>query len=124
MKPGYLVPDAMGYVSWVASGVADGDLLFYDEWATNGMIQDGRAMHEAISPTDHLANHWQPGSAVLWLPGAYIGEALWRLVPRLQAFPHDGLRLPWNVGCVFTSAVAGLLTLLLAHAAALRVMPS
>lgn len=67
LRPGYIVPDALATWSWIRSLVFDGDLLFFNEWASRGLIRDGYPLFKEVSPTGALANHWWIGSAWLGL---------------------------------------------------------
>lgn len=107
-------PDGGGYVVYLPSTWLDRDLLFFNEWQQLGMVRDGVILHKEVTRTDHLGNHWSSGSAVAWYPAFLLGDA----IRAWTSFPRNGLSLPYNVAIVFTSALAGLLTLLAAMRAA------
>lgn len=106
IQPGVVRPDGAGYLVYLPSVHLDRDLVFFDEWQELGMVRDGAIFHKEISPTNHLANHWTVGSALVWWPAFAIADLL-----RGDA-PRNGLALPYNLAIVLTSALAGLVTLL------------
>jgi len=112
LQPGILIPDGAGYFVYLPSITLDHDLLFFDEWQRFGMIRDGVIAFKDVTANGHLANHWTCGSAMAWFPSYLLGHAL--------AKSHNGVTLPYNVPVVFTSAVAGLVALLLSLRAASR----
>ncbi|HEX9984281.1 MAG TPA: hypothetical protein VGF69_13520 [Thermoanaerobaculia bacterium] len=106
-RPGLVRPDGAGYLVYLPSVRMDGDLLFFDEWQQFGMIRpDGLIQHKEVTATGHLANHWTVGSALVWFPLFAVADGV-----RFD-FPRNGIALPYNVAVVFTSALAGLVTLL------------
>jgi len=105
LQPGIVIPDGAGYFVYLPSITLDHDLLFFDEWQRFGMIRDGVIGFKDVTANGHLANHWTCGSAMAWFPSYLLGHALARRA--------DGVSLPYNVPVVFTSAVAGLIALLL-----------
>lgn len=110
---GVTVPDGVGYYQYLPSAVVDHDLLFFNQWATLGLVRDQRILFKEVTKTDHLADHWTVGSALFWLPSFLVGDAAWHSIPSLHSFPRDGFRLPHVTASVTASAIAGLLTLLL-----------
>ena len=112
LQPGVLIPDGAGYFAYLPSITIDHDLLFFDEWQRFGMIRGGVIGFKDVTENGHLANHWTCGSAMAWFPSYLLGHAL--------ASKADGVSLPYNVPVVFTSAVAGLIALLLGMRAAAR----
>jgi hypothetical protein len=112
LQPGIAKPDGAGYFVYLPSIVLDHDLLFFDEWQRFGMIRDGVIAFKDVTANGHLADHWTCGSAMAWLPPYLLGHLL--------ASNHNGVSLPYNVPVVFTSAVAGLIALLLGLRAASR----
>ena len=117
LHPGIVIPDGAGYYVYLPSITLDHDLLFFDEWAQLGMIGDsGVIRFKDVTANGHLANHWTSGSAIAWAPAYLLGHAL---APAF-GFPRNGFLLPYNVTVIFTSAVAGLIALLLGMRAAAR----
>jgi hypothetical protein len=112
LQPGIVTPDGVGYFAYLPSVTLDHDLLFFDEWQRFGMIRDGVIRFKDVTANGHLANHWTSGSALAWEPGYLLGHWL--------APVRNGIGLPYNVPVVFTSAVAGLIALLLGLRAASR----
>lgn len=111
-SPGITRPDGVGYYMYLPSLSLDRDLLFFNEWDRFGLIDNGLILHKEVTSTDHLGNHWTVGSAILWSP-AFALAHLVRVVPSLQRFAADGVSLPFNAAAGSTSALAGLLTLLI-----------
>lgn len=81
------------------------------------MIDRGIIQHKDVTRTSHLGNHWTVGSALAWLPAFAVADAIRPLVPR---FPRNGFSLPYNAAVVVTSALAGLLTLIIGYGMAQR----
>lgn len=73
LRPGYIVPDALATWSWLRSLVLDGDLLFFNEWGSRGLIREGFPLFKEVTSTGALANHW-------WIGSSWVG-----LVPYLCA---------------------------------------
>lgn len=116
LTPGITRPDGIGYLEYLPSVVAGGDLAFHDEWIKAGLVDSsGLVLHEQILSNGMLGNHWTVGSAVAWIPGFLVGHAL---APRAEPFALTRV-LPAVLG----SAVAGLLALLLSWIIARRVVP-
>ncbi len=116
LQPGVLIPDGAGYFVYLPSITLDHDLVFFDEWQKLGMIRNGEIAFKDVTANGHLANHWTCGSAMAWEPAYLFGH----LASSLTRFPRNGLSLPYNVPVVFTSAVAGLIALLLGLRASAR----
>lgn len=108
IHPGVVRPDGAGQLVYLPSAWLDHDLLFYNEWQGFGLIRDGQILHKEITATDHLANHWTVGTALVWFPLFAAADA----IPRVADFPRNGLSLPYNVAVIVASALAGLATLL------------
>jgi len=116
LQPGILIPDGVGYFAYLPSIALDHDLVFFDEWQRFGMIREGVIAYKDVTANGHLANHWTCGSAMAWAPAYLLGHA----AAAMTHFPRNGVSLPYNVPVVFTSAVAGLIALLLGMRAASR----
>jgi hypothetical protein len=114
LQPGLVLPDGAGYMVYLPSAWIQHDLLFFDEWQTMGMIENGIIRHKDITATGHLGNHWTVGSALAWFPAFALADA----ARPLTTFPRNGISLPYNVAVITTSALAGLLTLLAGFAIA------
>lgn len=113
LSVGVTVPDGVGYFEYLPSSVIDHDLLFFNQWATMGLVRGKRILFKEVTKTDHLADHWTVGSALFWLPSFLVGDAAWHSLPSLHSFPRDGFRLPHVTASVTASAIAALLALLL-----------
>ncbi len=98
----------------------DGDLLFFNEWQRLGLIRNGIPVFKSATTTGHLGNHWTVGPALLWYPAFLAADLARQIIPSFRAFPRDGVVLPYNLGVVAASALAGLATLLLGYRAARR----
>jgi len=116
LQPGVVIPDGVGYFVYLPSITLDHDLVFFDEWQRFGMIRDGVIAYKDVTANGHLANHWTCGSAMAWAPAYLLGHA----ASSMTHFPRNGVSLPYNAPVVFTSAVAGLIALLLGMRAASR----
>ena len=75
------------------------------------MIDRGIIQHKDVTRTGHLGNHWTVGSALAWFPMFALADA----IRSLTSFPRNGFSLPYNVAVVVTSAMAGLLTILIGY---------
>jgi len=116
LQPGILIPDGAGYFVYLPSITLDHDLVFFDEWQRLGMIRNGEIGFKDVTANGHLANHWTCGAAMAWEPSYLFGH----FASSLMRFPRNGVSLPYNVPVVFTSAVAGLIALLLGMRASSR----
>ncbi|MEO8218947.1 MAG: hypothetical protein ABI718_17875 [Acidobacteriota bacterium] len=116
LTPGITKPDGAGYYVYLPSTYLDHDLLFFDEWANLGLIRNGVILHKEVTASGHLGDHWTIGSALIWYPAFVAGDILRVMIPPLARFPRNGLSLPYNVPVILTSALTGLLTLLIGFA--------
>jgi hypothetical protein len=118
MAPGYVKPDGAGYAAYLPSALLDHDLVLYDEWARLGLIRGDAIAFTNITANGHLSDHWTAGPAVAWLPAYLAADVARGALPMLHSFPRNGFSLPYAIEIVASSALAGLLALLLgAHAA-------
>ncbi|MEA2491873.1 MAG: hypothetical protein QOH21_3665 [Acidobacteriota bacterium] len=108
IHPGVVRPDGAGQLVYLPSAWLDHDLLFYNEWQGFGLIQNRHILHKEITATDHLANHWTVGTALVWFPLFAAADT----IPRFADFSRNGISLPYNVAVIVASALAGLVTLL------------
>ena len=76
------------------------------------MIDRGIIQHKDVTRTAHLGNHWSVGSSLAWFPAFAFADAIRPFTPR---FPRNGFSLPYNAAVVVTSALAGLLTILIGY---------
>jgi hypothetical protein len=109
LQPGIAIPDGAGYFVYLPSITLDHDLLFFDEWQRLGLIRDGVVRFKDATANGHLANHWTSGSAMAWAPAYLLGHG----IAKVTGAQQNGFALPYNVPVIFTSAVAGLVALLL-----------
>lgn len=118
LSPGVTLPDGIGYFEYLPSAVHDGDLSFFDQWERAGLVEPGgRILHEQVSPTGLLGNHWPSGSATFWLPAFLAGD----VVSRLQdARPASGAGMAQLLPPILASALAGLVALALSWSLARR----
>lgn len=120
LSPGFTLPDGAGYYVYLPSIVFDADILFFDEWASFGLVEDGVVRHKEVTRTRFLGNHWTPGSALFWFVPYAAGHLLARAVPFFQNFPANGFSLPYVLAVITATALAGLFALLVAAAIARR----
>ena len=113
MLPGYVVPDGAGYTAYLSSAWIDHDLLLYDEWARFGMIKGNAIAFTNITANGHLSDHWTVGPAVVWFPAFLAADAARAVLPSWRVFPRNGVSLPYAIAILASSAMAGLITLLL-----------
>ncbi len=118
MTPGYVKPDGAGHAAYLPSALLDHDLLLFDEWARLGMIRSDAVAFTNITPNGHLSDHWTVGPAVAWLPAYLAADAARAALPMLRGFPRNGFSLPYAIAILASSAMAGLLVLLLGAYAA------
>jgi hypothetical protein len=118
MAPGYVKPDGAGYTAYLPSALMDHDLLLFNEWARLGMIRGDAIAFTTITPNGRLSDHWTVGPAVVWLPAYLAADAARAALPLLRGFPRNGLSLPYAIAILASSAMAGLLVLLLGACAA------
>ncbi|MEA2326758.1 MAG: hypothetical protein QOE68_1717, partial [Thermoanaerobaculia bacterium] len=121
MVPGYVKPDGAGYAAYLPSALIDHDLLLFDEWARLGMIRGEAIAFTNVTPNGHLSDHWTVGPAVAWLPAYLAADAARAAVPMLRGFPRNGFSLPYAIAILASSAMAGLLVLLLGAQAAVPI---
>lgn len=123
-EPGLTLPDGAGYYIYLPSTWIDGDLLFFNEWQRLGLIRNGLPVFKSATATNHLANHWTVGSALLWYPAFIAADLARAIVPSFAHFHRDGVVLPYNLGVVAASTVAGIGTLLAGYFIARRWFPA
>jgi hypothetical protein len=70
---------------------------------------DGQILFKDVTPTRHLSNHWTAGASMAWYPAFLAGDVLARIVDA----PRKGFSTPYVASVAITSALAGLLTLLI-----------
>lgn len=116
LTPGVLKPDGVGYYAYLPSTFFDHDLVFFNEWKDAGLIRNGVVLHKEITARGMLGNHWPPGASLFWYPGFLAGDLLRATIPSLARYARSGTSLPYNLGVVYGSAMAGLIALLIVHA--------
>lgn len=116
LTPGVLKPDGVGYYAYLPSTFFDHDLVFFNEWEDAGFIRNGVVLHKEITARGMLGNHWPPGASIFWYPGFFAGDLLRATIPSLARYARTGTSLPYNLGVVYGSAIAGLIALLIVHA--------
>jgi len=121
MTPGYVRPDGVGYAAYLPSALFDHDLVLFDEWARFGMIRGNAIAFTNVTANGHLSDHWSVGPAVAWLPAYAAAHAARGVVPMLRGFARNGFSLPYAMAIVVSSAMAGLLVLLLGVQAAIPI---
>jgi hypothetical protein len=108
LTPGLIRPDSVGYFAYLPSTYFDGDLLFFNEWATTGLIRDGQLLFKDITPTAHLSNHWTAGASLAWYPFFVAADG----IARLSGLPRNGFAAPYVASIAFFSALCGLFVML------------
>ena len=68
LSPAFIRPDSVAVYAYAQSMVHDGDLSFFNEWASFGMIRDGVTYFSEVTRTGALANHWWIGTSMPSLP--------------------------------------------------------
>ena len=68
LSPAFIRPDSVAVYAYAQSMVRDGDLSFFNEWASFGMIRDGVTYFSEVTRTGALANHWWIGTSMMSLP--------------------------------------------------------
>ena len=114
LTPGLTRPDGAGYYAYLPSTWFDRDLLFFDEWARIGLVRDGQILFKDPTPTQHLSNHWTVGASLAWYPAFAAANVVAR-------DPAHGFSVAHIAAVATTSAIAGLLTMLLGFAITARV---
>lgn len=109
ITPGITRPDGAGYYAYLPSTYFDRDLLFFDEWSQVRLIRDGQILFKDVTETQHLSNHWTAGASLAWYPAFLIGDG----IAQLSGQPRDGFSIPYVTAVVTTSALAGLLVLVI-----------
>ena len=122
MSPGYVRPDGAGHASYLPSALLDHDLVLFNEWARFGMIRENAIAFLNITSNGHLGNHWTVGPAVAWLPAYAAADATRDAVPMLREFARNGFSLPYAIAILVSSAMAGLIALLLGVQAAIPIV--
>ena len=108
LTPGLTRPDGVAYFLYMPSTLFDRDLLFFDEWAQTGLARNGQLLFKDVTETGHLSNHWTIGASLAWYPSFLVAES----IARLSGEGGSGFSVGHITGAAFTSAVAGLLTML------------
>ena len=108
LTPGLTRPDGVAYFLYMPSTLFDRDLLFFDEWAQTGLVRDGQLLFKDVTATGHLSNHWTVGTSLAWYPQFLAAEG----VAQMQGHGGSGFSVGHVTAAAFTSAVAGLLTML------------
>ncbi len=68
-------------------------------------MRDGQIRFKDVTPTAHLSNHWTAGASLAWYPAFVAAHAVAR---------GDGFQVVYVAAVAFTSALAGLFTMLAA----------
>ena len=103
---GWLIPDGIGYASYLPSLILDGDLHFSNQYSITGMIRQGATHGSRVTSNGYVSNPWGIGSSVLWLPFWLLGHlltyasALWG-----QKWAPYGFSVYYNMGIRFGTAL-------------------
>jgi hypothetical protein len=117
----YVRGDGVGYYAWLRSPVIDGDLQFENEFRRgdplfleNMFDQQGRIKALLRTPTGHVSNQWNVGTAVLWAPFFLLGHGVAHVGSAAGIdWSTDGYSLPYLWLTAFGTAVLAFLGLLL-----------
>ncbi|HUJ14069.1 MAG TPA: hypothetical protein VL284_09810, partial [Thermoanaerobaculia bacterium] len=96
LSPGWIRPDSVATYAYLRSMVFDGDLSFFDEWSSFGMIRNGVTYFSEVMPSGTLANHWWIGTSILAAPFYVVG----------LRFTDDSALLGWASVLFAASALA------------------
>ncbi|NJL35108.1 MAG: hypothetical protein HC893_16210 [Chloroflexaceae bacterium] len=106
--------DGVGYYAYLRSAFIDGDLQFANEYAAPQVQRAPWSMPSTA--TEHIANPWSVGPALVWLP-LYVVAHLLVLVGQVlgTGWLPDGFSGPYIPFAMATSALAGLVVLLASY---------
>ena len=114
----YLRGDGIGYYSYVASLITDGDLWFEDEYRHadpwhyhNYFDEQGHLKAHLYTKTGHIHNKFSTGPSILWIPFFGVAHIIAKYT---HLFPADGFLLPYRYLCAFGTALYGFIGLFLA----------
>lgn len=108
--------DGVGYYAYLRSFTIDGDLQFGNEYRNAPFLHSPDLNLPRDTPTGHQANHFAVGPAIAWSPLYGIAH-LFVIGTQATGAPWqaDGYDQPYVVLSIFTSALAGLVTLLVTY---------
>ncbi|MCG8351286.1 MAG: glycosyltransferase family 39 protein [Chloroflexales bacterium] len=108
--------DGTGYYAYLRSFTMDSDLQFGNEYRDAPFLHSPDPSLPRDTPTGHQANHFAVGPAIVWSPLYGIAH-LFVLGAQAMGAPWqaDGYDQPYVVLSIFTSALAGLVTLLVTY---------
>lgn len=108
--------DGTGYYAYLRSFTMDGDLQFGNEYREAPFRHGPDPNKRRDTATGHQANHFAVGPAIAWSPLYGVAHLL-VLGGRALGVPWqaDGYDQPYVVLSMFTSALAGLVTLLVTY---------
>lgn len=114
--------DGAGYYAYLRSALIDGDLQFANELdPAQSPLHGTPPLARQRTPTGYTPNPWSVGPAIAWTPGWLLAHGLVLLgTPLGLGWQPDGYAAPYIVLTTFTSALAGLATLLGCFAIARR----
>lgn len=114
MKVGWLIPDGIGYCSYNASLYLDGDLNFWNQYASTGVINRDSIHGSALTANGYVFTFWAIGAPMLWMPFWLLGHAM-TAVSHLfgQTWTPNGFTIYYNLAVRFATAVLGLCALLM-----------
>jgi len=124
----YLRGDGIGYYSYIASLVIDGDLYFENEFRhadswhyRNYFDERGNLRLHNYTRTGYVDNKFSVGPSILWAPFFLMAHAFVKLQNALlradiqvSPYPPDGFSLPYRYLCALGTAFYGFLGLVLA----------
>jgi hypothetical protein len=108
IKPGLLIPDGLGYYSYLPSLFLDGDLNFWNEFRFGGYIQENGLTGAELSSTGYVTNPWGVGASILWLPFWLLAHILTILLKSVGLpWAVNGFSLFYNLAVRFATALFG-----------------
>lgn len=106
LKLGILVPDGLGYYSFLPSLFHDRDLLFWNEFGMGGAITRNFIHVKGLTTTGYVSNHYPVGSALLWSPFWIVGHLIAEAANHFgQRMPLNGFSVYYNTGVRFSTAL-------------------
>lgn len=114
LKFGILIPDGLGYYSFLPGLFHDRDLLFWNEFGLGGAITKNFIHVKGLTTTGYVSNHYPVGSALLWSPFWIVGHILAETANYFgQRWPLNGFSVYYNIGVRFSTALYSFCAILL-----------
>src|SRR4029453_9141035 len=112
MKVGWINPDGIGYCSYNASLYLDGDLNFWNQYVSTGVIDRNLIHGSALTANGYVFTFWAIGAPMLWMPFWLLGHALTATSHLFgQTWTPNGFTVYYNLAVRFATIVMGLCAL-------------